>query len=111
MKTRRIYLFLICMLLLSGSVSGQALTTMGTDFWFAFVGGASGQDGTLSVTVTGSRTCSGTLIRQTDGRQWNFEVPAHGSTTIDLSELYSENTESAMLSNKPKSVIRINQQR
>ncbi len=102
MKTRRIYLFLICMLLLSGGVSGQALTTMGTDFWFAFTSGVSGQWGTLSVTVTGSRACTGTLVRMLDGREWHFEVPAHGSTSIDLTNTQNpmENMFSATLSRK-----------
>ena len=74
------------MLLLRGGVWCQTLTTMGTDFWFAFTGGVPSQRGTLSVTVTGPRACSGSIVRQTDGRRWDFEVPANGSTTIDLTE-------------------------
>ena len=90
------------MLLFSGSVSGQTLTTMGTDFWFAFTGGVPGQWGTLSVTVTGLRRCSGSLVRRYDGHRWDFEVPANGSTTIDLTETSNpmENWISASLSYK-----------
>ena len=78
------------MLLLRGGVWCQTLTTMGTDFWFAFPGGVPSQWGTLSVTVTGPRACSGSIVRQTDGRQWNFVVPANGSTTIDLTETQNQ---------------------
>lgn len=83
MKIRSLYIFLLCVLL-SALVSGQTLTTMGTDFWFAFMGGVSWQRGTLSVTVTGSRACTGTIVCRYDNRQWNFEVSANGSTTISL---------------------------
>lgn len=90
MKAKRIYILLIGMLLLCGSVWCQTLTTMGTDFWFAFMGGVPSESGTLSVTVTGPRACSGSIVRQTDGRQWDFEVPANGSTTIDLTDTQNQ---------------------
>ena len=93
-------MFVVCFLLTvacSGLLQGQTATTMGKDFWLSFMRGRI--EATMSVTITGTHACTGT-ISNTQGWSQTFSVPANGSVTIDIDNAKCYNTVSNAITNK-----------
>lgn len=78
--------------------NAQGMSTMGKDFWLSFMLGR--DEAAMSVTITGIRSCTGTITNPNTGWSQNFSVPAGGSVTIGINTANSYNTVSNMIANK-----------
>ena len=96
----KICLYILAVLFCASSIKvwSQEITTMGTDFWFSFMKGR--MEASMTVTVTGSRACSGTLSNPNTGWTQNFTVPANGSVIINIDTAQSYNYVSNRICNK-----------
>ncbi|MCR4828186.1 MAG: gliding motility-associated C-terminal domain-containing protein [Bacteroidales bacterium] len=99
MKRMIIYLttFLLAIMSPQGATS-QAVTTMGTDFWFSFMKGRI--EAAMSVTVTSQRACSGVVTNPNTGWSQSFQVPAGAMVTIHFDTVDTYNYESNAIRNK-----------
>ena len=83
----RIRKMLCLLLLLSGAVSAFAQSTVGTDFWVAFMPNGT-SDNSISLDLVSASHCNslGTITNEYAGFTASFEVIANEVTTINLPE-------------------------
>ncbi|MBR4177437.1 MAG: IgGFc-binding protein, partial [Bacteroidales bacterium] len=98
MKTKAVTFVVVLLCGFSMRAAGQDMTTMGTDFWFSFAEGRI--EAEMSVTVTGTRACSGVLTNPNTGWTRTFNVPAGGSVTVVIDTLQAYNIVPGIVRNK-----------
>lgn len=91
-------LFIFILLFSSFSSHSQEMSTMGKDFWFSFAEGRI--EAAMSVTITGTRACTGVVTNPNTGWSQTFNVPANGSTVLSIDTATSYNTASGIVKNK-----------
>lgn len=99
----RIRKMLCLLLLLSGAVSAFAQSTVGTDFWMAFMPNFRYAEQypsrSLSIKVSAERACSGTVTNPRTNWSADFNVNAGQVTTVDIpyEQAYDEQASDTIL--------------
>ncbi|MBQ6097101.1 MAG: hypothetical protein IJK99_05070, partial [Bacteroidales bacterium] len=90
LKIRSYLIVFLFVCLYFAQANAQSMSTMGKDFWLSFMLGR--DEAAMSVTITGLRSCTGTITNPNTGWSHNFSVPAGGSVTVGIDTANSYNT-------------------